>query len=271
MSNETVAGIVYERPKVATLQQSKLLVAEYAGRVAYDSFSNSEHQSIRDKDLENLDAESSELLTSLVWVHLHHSVLEHLSVTYLIEGISRGVLQELVRHRLASPTVRSTRYTMQDILNIFIAAELSNNYQFLHEKLTALNMFTVKGTMEELEIYQLSQKLKLHMDTIGRIEFYSLALSKEAFSKVPDLPPDAEEIYKILSACKKKRNVGDAFKYLVTDNWKTDLVLTINLRSLKNLLDLRDSGAAFVQIQWLAQEIKKATPQKFLKLIVKDK
>ena len=53
------------------------------------------------------------------------------------------------------------------------------------------------------------------------------------------------------------------------DNWKTDIVMTINLRSLKNFFDLRDSGAAWFQIQWLAQAMKEATPQKYLKLIDK--
>jgi thymidylate synthase (FAD) len=45
----------------------------------------------------------------------------------------------------------------------------------------------------------------------------------------------------------------------------------MNLRSLKNYLTLRDSGAAFFQIRWLAQEIKKVTPAKYLDLIVRNK
>ena len=58
-------------------------------------------------------------------------------------------------------------------------------------------------------------------------------------------------------------------KWLVTDNWKVDLVFTMNLRALSNYLKLRDSGAAYFQIQWLAEEIIKATPQKYLNLISK--
>jgi len=63
--------------------------------------------------------------------------------------------------------------------------------------------------------------------------------------------------------------VGDAFKHIVTDNWKVDMVVTFNLRSLKNYFDLRDSGGAWFQIRWLAQAMKEATPEKYLKLIVK--
>lgn len=42
----------------------------------------------------------------------HKSVLEHLVYSFDIDGISRAVLQELARHRTASLTVKSTRYTM---------------------------------------------------------------------------------------------------------------------------------------------------------------
>ena len=45
--------------------------------------------------------------------------------------------------------------------------------------------------------------------------------------------------------------------------------MTINLRSLKNFFTLRDSASAYFQIQWLAQEMKKVTPDKYLDLIVK--
>ena len=38
------------------------------------------------------------------------------------------------------------------------------------------------------------------------------------------------------------------------------MVVTFNIRSLKNYFDLRDSGAAWFQIQWLAEEMKKVTP-----------
>ena len=80
---------------------------------------------------------------------------------------------------------------------------------------------------------------------------------------------DPEALYSALQCGKKKRNVGDGFKHIVSDNWKVDMVVTFNIRSLKNYFDLRDSGAAWFQIQWLAEEMKKVTPQKYLKLIDK--
>lgn len=43
----------------------------------------------------------------------HHSVLEHLSFTFGIEGISRVTSHQLVRHRMASYSQQSQRYVAQ--------------------------------------------------------------------------------------------------------------------------------------------------------------
>lgn len=40
----------------------------------------------------------------------HESVLEHVSFTFLVEGVSRVLLAQLTRHRLASYSVQSQRY-----------------------------------------------------------------------------------------------------------------------------------------------------------------
>ncbi|MCL1795519.1 MAG: FAD-dependent thymidylate synthase [Clostridia bacterium] len=40
----------------------------------------------------------------------HHSVLEHISFTYAVQGVSRVLLAQLTRHRIASYSVQSQRY-----------------------------------------------------------------------------------------------------------------------------------------------------------------
>ena len=42
----------------------------------------------------------------------HASTLEHLSYNFEIDGISRACLMELTRHRIASMSVKSTRYVL---------------------------------------------------------------------------------------------------------------------------------------------------------------
>ena len=43
----------------------------------------------------------------------HESILEHITLTYSVKGISRAVLQELSRHRHISLSVESTRHTLR--------------------------------------------------------------------------------------------------------------------------------------------------------------
>jgi hypothetical protein len=45
----------------------------------------------------------------------HASILEHVTYNFSIEGISRACLQELARHRMASLSVKSTRYTLKEL------------------------------------------------------------------------------------------------------------------------------------------------------------
>ena len=43
----------------------------------------------------------------------HESILEHITLTYSIKGLSRACLQELARHRHISLSVESTRHTLK--------------------------------------------------------------------------------------------------------------------------------------------------------------
>ena len=43
----------------------------------------------------------------------HESVLEHITLTYSVKGLSRACLQELARHRHISLSVESTRHTLK--------------------------------------------------------------------------------------------------------------------------------------------------------------
>ena len=47
----------------------------------------------------------------------HESVLEHITLTYRVQDITRALLQELARHRHISLSVESTRHTLQKLLN----------------------------------------------------------------------------------------------------------------------------------------------------------
>jgi len=282
------AGIGYKDPEVIVLNDGSLGAAEFAGRTAYDSFDKSENESVKmlneklnngDDDFEDLiedmkNIESSELLKSLAWVYHHHSVIEHVNITFLVRDISRAVLQELARHRIASYTVRSTRYTMGEVINSFLAAYYGDNtdkkaaFSLLCSTLSFLITDEDYNVIEHNCIYD---KLMFQMNRIGEDEFLKLATSKDMRTNGALERRTPEDIFEALQLSKGKRNVGDPFKHIVSDNWSVDLVMTMNLRSLKNFFDLRDSGAAFFQIRKMAQSMKEVLNQKYLDLVVKSK
>ena len=269
-------SISYSKPTVLLMQDTGIGVAEIAARTCYDSFENSEHDSIKNFDVSNKltsnmdlvnSINSSDLLDTLAWTHFHHSILEHSVLSFLIKGTSRGVLQEHARHRIQAISVRSTRYTMSSVINAFVAS--GRNHYWFANKMLELDMFvTTEENYNRLQIADIFHKLIYQMDKMGSEEFIKTSIAKSSLDYANNT--ESSEIkFKLLQDGKKKRNVGDAFKHIVNDNWKVDMVVSFNLRSLKNYFDLRDSGAAFFQIRWLAEAMKAQTPKKYLDLIVK--
>lgn len=274
---EDMYGIKYSRPDVILMQQNGIGVAEVAARTCYDSFSNSENDAIKyiEKNIPSAEllqeingVESSLLLDDLAWTYFHHSILEHINLSYLIRGTSRGVLQEHARHRIQAISVRSTRYTMSSVINAFVASEAIESKDFFVDKVLGFDMLvTCDEGYNKIEIGTIYDKLKYQSKTVPN--FNEISVAKSSLSFIDEFKGDAEGLFKALQDGKKKRNVGDAFKHIVSDNFKVDMVVTFNLRSLKNYFTLRNSGAAYFQIRWLAEEMMRATPKKYLDLIIK--
>jgi thymidylate synthase (FAD) len=276
---EDIYGIKYSKPEVVLLQDTGIGVAEAAARTCYDSFENSENEVIKQiqTQMPNSDMcdtinsiEDSNLLDDLAWTYFHHSILEHANLSFLIRGTSRGVLQEHARHRIQAISVRSTRYTMSSIINAFVASKDGGGKEFFIQKLLSFDMFvTTDEDYNRIEIGAIYDKLDYQSRIVD--DFHSIAVAKSSIPFIQEYQGDSQKLFDALENGKKKRNVGDAFKHIVTDNIKVDMVVTFNLRSLKNYFTLRESGAAFFQIRWLAQEMMRVTPSKYLDLIIKKR
>lgn len=71
---------------------------------------------------------SSELTGKVIGIKKHMSCAEHIVINWHIIGSSRLELQEHMRHRMASPTVESTRYVLKKMLDysdVFVSPDLS--------------------------------------------------------------------------------------------------------------------------------------------------
>jgi len=279
MKTKTVAGIEYELPTATLLHATPLVNAELAGRTCYNSFDKSEHESVREFNGNHIDdVEHSDLMDSLCHVYHHTSVIEHINLTFNITT-SRGVLHEQARHRVQSLSVQSTRYTMSPVINAFVAS-ISNGKAIdtlFYKSVSKVNfLVTNDEDYNHIEYESVFKKLNLQLKRLGLVEFLNISLGKDQIEWF-DETEDSTTLrlisnrFSMLNRLKQKKNVGDNFKHIVTDNWKVNMVVTFNLRSLKNYYTLRDSGASFWQIRELAKAMKEATPKKYLDLIVKEK
>lgn len=91
--------------KVTLHHYTPLVICSDAIRTCWQSFDKSDNGGEKDRDL--IDRVGNKFK--------HASTLEHLVYNFYIEGVSRALLQELARHRMASLSVKSTRYTLKEL------------------------------------------------------------------------------------------------------------------------------------------------------------
>jgi thymidylate synthase (FAD) len=94
--------------EVTLLHHTPLEVCAHAIRTCWQSFDKGDEGGEKDRAL--IDRVGNKFK--------HASTLEHLVYTFYIQGVSRALLQELARHRMASLSVKSTRYTLKELKEI---------------------------------------------------------------------------------------------------------------------------------------------------------
>lgn len=91
--------------QVTLLHHTPIPICSHAIRTCYQSFERGDNGG--EKDIA--------LIYKVGNKNKHSSTLEHLFYNFYIQGISRACLQELARHRIASLSVKSTRYTLKEL------------------------------------------------------------------------------------------------------------------------------------------------------------
>jgi thymidylate synthase (FAD) len=75
-----------------------------------------------------MNMETAKRIIKRVTGYGHASVIEHASFTFSIEGVSRAMTHQLVRHRIASFTQQSQRYVTYDTLEKYVTPQsISDN------------------------------------------------------------------------------------------------------------------------------------------------
>ena len=210
--------------KVELLQHSSIEICAHAIRTCWQSFDKSDEGGEKDKEL--IDRVGNKFK--------HASTLEHLTYTFYISGVSRALLQELARHRMASPSVKSTRYTLK---------ELKDEDTFTN----GMSMIELKEKYTDIsQVYS-----DIHMRRASKYLVFTDVLGVDFASVV------ALENLRLML---KDGVANDKAKFCLPESYKTELTWTINARSLQNFLSLRSNKAALWEIRDLAIMIFETLP-----------
>ena len=197
--------IIKPSVKLEFITPQALQKLELFGRVCY-------------KSEDKITEESAENFCNMILKRNHMSVLEHCSATFRIIT-SRDILQEIVRHRIASYSVESSRYCnyspdkkgMQFIMPYWVNEEDIKNWDSPNLDIKS------KGSLE-------------FMLTCKNAEKTYNTLLEEGFKP--------QEARSILPGC-----------------LKTEIVMTANFREWLHFLELRTSRSAHPDMQIIAKMI----------------
>ncbi len=142
----------------------------------------------------------------------HASTIEHVTYNFYIKGISRALLQELARHRMANISVKSTRYTLKELKDFKTPIDFTLDFdKFLVSSgnidvdicswsaLLKLKTILENGTSNDRAKYCLPEAYKTELTwTINARSlqnFLHLRTAKAALWEIRDL---ANELYSVL-------------------------------------------------------------------------
>ena len=80
------------------------------------------------------DSKSDQDLVKYMVKHDFTSSIEHVSFTFLLQDISLAISRELLEHRIASHTARSTRYCDEEMTNFYHPKGMNDADRELYEK-----------------------------------------------------------------------------------------------------------------------------------------
>ncbi|NMA79220.1 MAG: FAD-dependent thymidylate synthase [Clostridiales bacterium] len=181
-----------------------------------------------DELLNNLDAKKSAELVSRLIKMGHESTIEHVTFTFGIEGVSRSLLAQITRHRMASFSVQSQRYVRGDNFQFVIPPEIESSSRAKQIYLEAMEN-DIKSYNEITDIL-----IDKHLE-----DLISQGMDEKKAK------PKAE-----------KMAIEDA-RFVLPNASHTKMIATFNARSLLNFFSLRCCNRAQWEIKSVADEMLK--------------
>ena len=176
--------------------------------------------------MENLTPEKTAEFVNRLAEMGHESPMEHVSFTFGIEGVSRSLLAQITRHRIASYSVQSQRYVKEKMFEYVLPPEIAAVPQAKAE---------FEKAMEE------DQR---HYESLT-------AILKEKHRK--DML-DSGMSEKAADSAAEKKAIEDA-RFVLPNACTTKIMMTMNARSLLNFFHHRCCNRAQWEIRDLAAQM----------------
>lgn len=214
-------------------------LAEFAGRACYQAWERKRPETATNKGyLANIQSQS------------HWSVLEHASITFYIQGVSRALTHELVRHRHMSYSQLSQRYVDSSDVKFVVPPLVEDMIRKMAHSDEGREALEKDGLTVE-------QGIESFLDT-----YVADFLTPNADNY--DMVEHSLERYLPGLGVKKYR---EAARAVLPNATETKIVVTGNYRAWAEFLTKRDSLAADAEFQRLAKTIgnclKVAAPNVF--------
>lgn len=174
--------------------------------------------------MDGLTPEKSRKFLSMLAGLGHASPIEHASFTFAVEGVSRSLLAQLTRHRIASYSVQSQRYVRLDDFRFVTPPEVEADPAAREAFLNAMK--------EEAAHYL---NIALALQEKHRSELLAQGLSQA----------EAE--------AKAEKLANEDARFVLPNACETRLVVTMNARSLHNFFAIRCCNRAQWEIRALAE------------------
>lgn len=248
--------------KLLSYTQNPELVIATAGKLCYSPATVEDLMKKQDK-------ESIEKFINKLASMGHESPLEHCVFNFAIEGVSRSLTHQLVRHRIASYSQQSQRYVRESQFEYVIPADIKNN-PVLKRKYIEQMEYT-QQLYDEI-VYDLMLDYLYQPMYRNYLEFQlkRLKIDKNSFYSWTgkmflgcNILERLEKKYKSLYSVLEKKAIENA-RYVFPNACETKIMVTMNLRSLINFCRHRCCRRAQDEIQQLAwkivEEIEKISP-----------
>ena len=191
-----------------------------------------------DSLLEGLTPEKTEAFLDKLMSLGHESPVEHASFTFGIEGVSRTLLAQLTRHRIASFSVQSQRYVAKSGFSYITPPEIENCPEAKEIYLAAMQ--------KNAEDYDAIRNLLIEKHTKTFME-------------------QGKDEKTAIALAEKKAN-EDA-RFVLPGACDTRIIMTMNTRSLYNFFKLRCCNRAQWEIYEMAwqmlEQVRKVSPLLF--------